>query len=271
MRMRMRMLHIRNMHQMHRRRSAHCMRTIPRGRALSRLPPGFCPTRTTPTTSHYLQLPLPHTLLSLALHPACQLDRGSVRHHQLSRTRNGRQCGCGSCLVRAMPPARTCSSHALAESLRCKRSRDRSFEDPPDRREFPLAAAPTTFARSSDLSSYVHRPYPPLTPAQMRTYLTSASPNVATATERRLSSGRPCVRAWTQQASTASQTPRSLIFSLAFAAASRINVITFCLHVTTRRSPTKAPLTRLKFPKTEYAASRPCNLILCRKIRMHSR
>jgi hypothetical protein len=85
----------------HRRRSAHCMRTVPRGRVCQETEPGddprlsttrfFCPTRTTFTTSHYLQLPLPPKLLSLALHSACQLDRGSVRH-QLSRTRNGRQC-----------------------------------------------------------------------------------------------------------------------------------------------------------------------------------
>ena len=105
----------------------------------------FCPTRTTFTTSHYLQLPLPQKLPSLALHPAYQLDRGSVRHHQLSRTRNGRQCMDGSRLVKAMPPSRRRSSHALAELLRWKRIRDRSFEDPPDRREFPLAEAPTTF------------------------------------------------------------------------------------------------------------------------------
>ena len=56
----------------------------------------------------------------------------------------------------------------LAEPLRCKRCRDRSFEDPPDRREFPLAEAPTTFVdrhdfpRSSDrtCTDHTHRPRP---------------------------------------------------------------------------------------------------------------
>lgn len=70
----------------------------------------------------------------------------------------------------------------LAEPLRCKRCRDRSFEDPPDRRfrrEFPKSCHLRrsadyicrpflhAFPRSSDLLPYVHQPYSPLTPPLM--------------------------------------------------------------------------------------------------------
>jgi hypothetical protein len=179
----MRMLHIRNMHQMHRRRSAHCMRTVPRGRvwweAGSLAPiPVSSTTRSLPyfTTSHYFPLLATSTTshaVVIGLRPACQLDRGSVPTPTFQNTKRSSvhvrisSSESDFSVVQVLEPC-------LAEFLRCKRIRDRSFEDPLDRREFPLAEASTTFVdghtfpRSSDLSSYVHRPYSPPTPAQMQ-------------------------------------------------------------------------------------------------------
>jgi len=177
------------MHQMHRRRSAHCMRTFPRGRVWEEAKPTVTtwrrsPSRPPPVSALLALCPLLpttcnfHSLepLSLVLHSVCQLDRGTVPTSPFQNTKRPpvrvRILSSGSDFSVAQGLQLV---YAFAELRRCKPGRDGSFEDPPDlRRILLLTEASTTsvdrhgFSRSSDLSSYVHRLYPPPTPAQMR-------------------------------------------------------------------------------------------------------
>jgi hypothetical protein len=129
-------------------RSAHCMRTVPRGRvwweAGSLVPitvsstTRFLPylhyahyfpllATSTPTTALVIGPPL-----GLPARPGKRPDRcdsyASLPTFQNAKRPSVRR------LVKAFSPCCSSSGPALAELLRCKRSRVRSFEDPPDLR-----------------------------------------------------------------------------------------------------------------------------------------
>jgi hypothetical protein len=161
----------------HRRRSAHCMRTVPRGRVCQETEPGNDPRLSTTRFFALLALlSLLPTTCNFHFHPSyCHWP--STRHASSTGEASDtsfpeRETVVSACthsrLPEAICPSPECSAHTLAEFLRCKRGPDRSFEDPPDRREFPLAEAPTTFVdrhdfpRSSDrtCTDHTHRPRP---------------------------------------------------------------------------------------------------------------
>jgi hypothetical protein len=190
----MRMLHIRNMHQLASAAISPLHEDSPARPRLvgsrkpgadhlvARLPPVFCPTCTTPTTCHYHQLPS-GTHLSLALRSACQLDRGSVPTDVTAKpayfvpTFQNTKRPLVRRLVKAFSPSCTSLSpllrnrsaasavemdpskiHPIGENFPLRRSAD--YIRRPLRLDFPRA--------SSDLLQYVHRPHSPPTLALMR-------------------------------------------------------------------------------------------------------